>query len=109
MASIHRINGCNSFHFYIKPQQCIGHCGSELGCNSFHFYIKPQLLNRNSANAPGCNSFHFYIKPQQEGDGGYGVEVVIHSISTSNHNSTREERSLLTVVIHSISTSNHNV
>ena len=40
------------------------------------------------------------------GDG--GIAVVIHSISTSNHNRLILTAILIFVVIHSISTSNHN-
>ena len=55
-----------------------------------------------------CNSFYFYIKPQLTGYGLVSCGIVIHSISTSNHNlgvylALRER-----IVIHSISTSNHN-
>ena len=68
-------------HFHLRSGYCI-----QLVCNSFYFYIKPQPR-------PKCDAPCF---------------VVIHSISTSNHNSIFAVVVLLCVVIHSISTSNHN-
>ena len=56
------------------------------GCNSFHFYIKPQLLEVVLDDLVRCNSFHFYIKPQLTGNRLGLSAVVIHFISTSNHN-----------------------
>ena len=56
----------------------------------------------------GCNSFYFYIKPQLYALFGFVFMVVIHSISTSNHNNCPIVNASLVVVIHSISTSNHN-
>ena len=35
-----------------------------------------------------CNSFYFYIKPQLDTSSIGDATIVIHSISTSNHNST---------------------
>ena len=56
-----------------------------------------------------CNSFHFYIKPQLLCYRASNLFVVIHSISTSNHNLDAPEKEKLLVVIHSFSTSNHNL
>ena len=56
----------------------------------------------------GCNSFYFYIKPQLNGGAAGAKPVVIHSISTSNHNQLLLFLLVFQVVIHSISTSNHN-
>ena len=78
---------CNSFYFYIKPQHEIAPKLPYEGCNSFYFYIKPQLLTLVAKWNVGCNSFYFYIKPQHLGKDEKGEAVVIHSISTSNHNS----------------------
>ena len=41
-----RRHRCNSFYFYIKPQQfgCVHFSGT--CCNSFYFYIKPQRRTR---------------------------------------------------------------
>ena len=36
-----------------------------------------------------CNSFYFYIKPQLWFRIGFRLVVVIHSISTSNHNNSK--------------------
>ena len=78
------------------------------GCNSFYFYIKPQLSSRSSNKRWCCNSFYFYIKPQHLERYNLNTHVVIHSISTSNHNVCRSDFQRQHVVIHSISTSNHN-
>ena len=80
-----------------------------VGCNSFYFYIKPQPPERQNHRTSSCNSFYFYIKPQlflQLLDESF---VVIHSISTSNHNLDSVPYTVFIVVLHSISTSNHNV
>ena len=55
-------------------------------CNSFYFYIKPQRIGSTVADNLRCNSFYFYIKPQRAVPGNDPGSVVIHSISTSNHN-----------------------
>ena len=78
------------------------------GCNSFYFYIKPQHVIDDGVEFVSCNSFYFYIKPQHSVDVYTGQSVVIHSISTSNHNLSFLWPSRAAVVIHSISTSNHN-
>ena len=77
-------------------------------CNSFYFYIKPQLLIDELLSNLRCNSFYFYIKPQPIRVDLSGLGVVIHSISTSNHNRLGDVQRPALVVIHSISTSNHN-
>ena len=81
---------------------------SIVGCNSFYFYIKPQRTRFHFLPIIGCNSFYFYIKPQRHTLLQFSRAVVIHSISTSNHNELRGWRFSRVVVIHSISTSNHN-
>ena len=55
-------------------------------CNSFYFYIKPQRIPLHLIPDVRCNSFYFYIKPQPMNSAGEIHTVVIHSISTSNHN-----------------------
>ena len=77
---------CNSFYFYIKPQQIGGNGTLFLGCNSFYFYIKPQHFDIMAVKGVSCNSFYFYIKPQPGVCASCHPSVVIHSISTSNHN-----------------------
>ena len=99
---------CNSFYFYIKPQPLNILTVSICCCNSFYFYIKPQLFQAWYRLQVRCNSFYFYIKPQHNDGSGKCSVVVIHSISTSNHNWKRARKSAVNVVIHSISTSNHN-
>ena len=78
---------CNSFYFYIKPQPSFRLKAFVSGCNSFYFYIKPQPSIVLGLISFGCNSFYFYIKPQRITLGEYIILAVIHSISTSNHNS----------------------
>ena len=56
-------------------------------CNSFYFYIKPQHHHVDVFPFWCCNSFYFYIKPQPITKPFDSDAVVIHSISTSNHNS----------------------
>ena len=82
---------------------------ASISCNSFYFYIKPQLCCCFLTFAKCCNSFYFYIKPQLCSVTLLVVVVVIHSISTSNHNRMMLQQAALNVVIHSISTSNHNL
>ena len=55
-----------------------------------------------------CNSLHFYIKPQLNLPDQSFTTVVIHFISTSNHNFYNLSHDDYKVVIHFISTSNHN-
>ena len=55
-------------------------------CNSFYFYIKPQQFGCVHFSGTCCNSFYFYIKPQPDLSTQTQPQVVIHSISTSNHN-----------------------
>ena len=97
-----------SFNLYIKPQPGGLLPEPVAGCNSFYFYIKPQHVPDGVALHDRCNSFYFYIKPQPLISKYSCIVVVIHSISTSNHNLTRAPETSLNVVIHSISTSNHN-
>ena len=80
------VAGCNSFYFYIKPQLTRMKLLSLRCCNSFYFYIKPQPAYQLTCAEWCCNSFYFYIKPQQVVDTPPEGKVVIHSISTSNHN-----------------------
>ena len=54
-----------------------------------------------------CNSSYFYIKPQLIKIFGNNKKVVIHPISTSNHNFWCWSKRVREVVIHPISTSNH--
>ena len=49
------------------------------------------------SSSRSCNSFYFYIKPQLRTDDGNVKDVVIHSISTSNHNSELTTETLRTL------------
>ena len=60
-----------------------------MSCNSFYFYIKPQPTDVVLLDSHSCNSFYFYIKPQLKKNYERKKSVVIHSISTSNHNVIR--------------------
>ena len=66
-------------------------------CNSFNFYIKPQLVSLFLPPDWGCNSFNFYIKPQLHMIEFVRIGVVIHSISTSNHNMSSYLRIIITL------------
>ena len=59
-------------------------------------------------NKKRCNSSYFYIKPQLCEHNLHIHFVVIHLISTSNHNVQAAFTVEPSVVIHLISTSNHN-
>ena len=61
------------------------------------------FYHRNS-----CIASSFYIKPQQLILKMQIFFVVLHPLSTSNHNLQRRETSPLRVVLHPLSTSNHN-
>ena len=58
--------------------------------------------------ANGCIASSFYIKPQHRQQGAHGKDVVLHPLSTSNHNRFRQYVPLWGVVLHPLSTSNHN-
>ena len=62
-------------------------------------------------NHPACRSCiasSFYIKPQHRQQGAHGKDVVLHPLSTSNHNVFRSGIVPRKVVLHPLSTSNHN-
>ena len=76
--------------------------------HSLLFYIKSQHDDAVYTVHLRYYSFNLYIKPQLPCLAHGRPPIVIHSISTSNHNSTHRFTFALRVVIHSISTSNHN-
>ena len=78
--------GCIASSFYIKPQQrsyiqWVGAC-----CIASSFYIKPQLSATADSMRPSCIASSFYIKPQLKLDNIFKSMVVLHPLSTSNHN-----------------------
>ena len=78
------------------------------GCIASSFYIKPQRLGRVDYELRSCIASSFYIKPQL-GESLFGFDkVVLHPLSTSNHNKRRRQGICKKVVLHPLSTSNHN-
>ncbi len=57
----------------------------------------------------GCIASSFYIKPQRFPSYDYLLGVVLHPLSTSNHNSSVAYHGKPAVVLHPLSTSNHNI
>ena len=55
-----------------------------------------------------CIASSFYIKPQPKIYHVYIEQVVLHPLSTSNHNGAGTQVSAYLVVLHPLSTSNHN-
>ena len=55
-------------------------------CIASSFYIKPQRQRLPVAVGSGCIASSFYIKPQQTTSSNFIVKVVLHPLSTSNHN-----------------------
>ena len=99
------------FHLKIIPHQTTTYpplTQSLKCCNSSYFYIKPQPWAWTYVIHRGCNSSNFYIKPQRKSNPLNMSAVVIHLISTSNHNLMNLQILSICVVIHLISTSNHN-
>ena len=82
----HRGRCCIASSFYIKPQPAMHRCTAMHGCIASSFYIKPQLFSM----------------PRYTGG------VVLHPLSTSNHNDDDMAYKVLNVVLHPLSTSNHN-
>ena len=56
----------------------------------------------------GCIASSFYIKPQLNRGRNISITVVLHPLSTSNHNSPYYADHMGLVVLHPLSTSNHN-
>ena len=55
-----------------------------------------------------CIASSFYIKPQRTSPTTTGIKVVLHPLSTSNHNRRSAGHGAAEVVLHPLSTSNHN-
>ena len=61
-----------------------------------------------SSDAHGCIASSFYIKPQLYAELPQYASVVLHPLSTSNHNTALQIVNEHKVVLHPLSTSNHN-
>ena len=99
---------CIASSFYIKPQHFRYVTVPSGGCIASSFYIKPQPLLPISPAPPGCIASSFYIKPQQFQPDAMFQIVVLHPLSTSNHNVFGLKNNNKQVVLHPLSTSNHN-
>ena len=78
-------------------------------CIASSFYIKPQPPRRLAPRRLGCIASSFYIKPQPFVLPYGMITVVLHPLSTSNHNMRSSTFRSHTVVLHPLSTSNHNL
>ena len=99
---------CIASSFYIKPQHRACRKNYASGCIASSFYIKPQQRSLNIIFFIGCIASSFYIKPQPHVTLAQLTQVVLHPLSTSNHNCRRCSGRSICVVLHPLSTSNHN-
>ena len=99
---------CIASSFYIKPQRRRAAHRRVPRCIASSFYIKPQLEILEKLRNYGCIASSFYIKPQRQGDQNDRLSVVLHPLSTSNHNKSGIGFIEPCVVLHPLSTSNHN-
>ena len=82
--------GCIASSFYIKPQLKYIVSLTAHSCIASSFYIKPQLRVFAKLLRTGCIASSFYIKPQPNERRLYQASVVLHPLSTSNHNLGRQ-------------------
>ena len=109
-------SSCIASSFYIKPQLRILAFDVEGGlycilflhqttttcyhktisnrCIASSFYIKPQQNGRKIISRMCCIASSFYIKPQHNSGNGFRNYVVLHPLSTSNHNFCRTRNCL---------------
>ena len=80
------INGCIASSFYIKPQPSVSVIMERSRCIAYSFYIKPQPRGQVFFRERSCIASSFYIKPQQMRYLMSRTVVVLHPLSTSNHN-----------------------
>ena len=99
---------CIASSFYIKPQPICPHEQFCYSCIASSFYIKPQLHCHRQYQSYGCIASSFYIKPQLPVWATSFFKVVLHPLSTSNHNKSDVSQAGTGVVLHPLSTSNHN-
>ena len=86
---------CILSKFYIKPQRRSCTAEKALGCILSKFYIKPQPYLQGLRHRQRCILSKFYIKPQHcRRWRGYN-EVVSYRNSTSNHNNSAGQISLI--------------
>ena len=102
------INGCIASSFYIKPQPSVSVIMERSRCIASSFYIKPQPRGQVFFRERSCIASSFSIKPQQMRYLMSRTVVVLHPLSTSNHNDWRAGAQTPRVVLHPLSTSNHN-
>ena len=102
------INGCIASSFYIKPQPSVSVIMERSRCIASSFYIKPQPRGQVFFRERSCIASSFYIKPQQMRYLMSRTVVVLHPLSTSNHNTKSLTERTFMVVLHPLSTSNHN-
>ena len=100
--------GCIASSFYIKPQPQPSRRPTSWGCIASSFYIKPQQSTKTGNSPSRCIASSFYIKPQLLRFVAGFFAVVLHPLSTSNHNSKEHITRSIQVVLHPLSTSNHN-
>ena len=86
---------CIASSFYIKPQRRRAAHRRVPRCIASSFYIKPQLEILEKLRNYGCIASSFYIKPQRQGDQNDRLSVVLHPLSTSNHNIGSKTRIVL--------------
>ena len=101
-------SSCIASSFYIKPQPEDRNRQFRRCCIASSFYIKPQLPNCRPEQRNSCIASSFYIKPQLRHVPLATEVVVLHPLSTSNHNYTVGGSIRRMVVLHPLSTSNHN-
>ena len=77
---------CIASSFYIKPQLETRIFHSNICCIASSFYIKPQHRLFTCNGIGGCIASSFYIKPQHHFGTRHFMHVVLHPLSTSNHN-----------------------
>ena len=102
------IDRCIASSFYIKPQLAHRAIGAFICCIASSFYIKPQQSGDTGCRRTRCIASSFYIKPQRRADNISPYRVVLHPLSTSNHNVGSLISFIVSVVLHPLSTSNHN-
>ena len=81
-----RMRCCIASSFYIKPQHTVTVVDTLIRCIASSFYIKPQRSPLQNKRRYSCIASSFYIKPQPVPWLHTIRRVVLHPLSTSNHN-----------------------
>ena len=84
---------CILFLHQTTTVMCTHICG--ICCIASSFYIKPQLQQRVISFVYSCIASSFYIKPQLRRRPSHRHQVVLHPLSTSNHNRRMPPSSLM--------------